>query len=321
MNKLTVIVSVAVFFFLCLTEARATQYVTIGTGGVTGVYYPTGGAIAKMVNKKRREYNLRAAVEPTSGSVFNVNAVVTGDLDFGVVQSDVQYQAFNGGADWAGKPQKTLRAVFSIHPETVTLVAATDSGITSVAGLKGRRVNIGDQGSGQRGNALDLLKTAGIDYKNDLIAEGIRAAESASMIQKGQIDAFFYTVGHPNGSIREAVAGRRKVRFVQIDKDLVDKMVAKSPYYVPAVIPIALYPGVNNRDDVQTFGVVATLVTSSDISTEVVYRLTKSVFDNLEEFKKLHPAYSTLTREGMLKGLSAPLHPGAIKYYEEVGLL
>ncbi|MGK2908024.1 MAG: TAXI family TRAP transporter solute-binding subunit [Desulfuromonadales bacterium] len=320
MGKLAVVLSAAVFLFASMTEVCATQYVTIGTGGVTGVYYPTGGAIAKMVNKKRKENNLRAVVEPTSGSVFNVNAVMTGDLDFGVVQSDIQYQALNGAAEWKGTPQTNLRAVFSIHPETITLVAAMDSGITSVADLRGRRVNIGEEGSGQRGNALALLKAAGIDYKTDLTAVGIRADESAAMLQKGRIEAFFYTVGHPNGSIREAVAGKRKVRFVPIDNEIVDKLVAKSPYYTPEVIPVATYPGVVNQEDVPTFGVVATLVTSTDVSADVVYIITKAVFENFDEFKKLHPAYSTLSRKSMLQGLSAPLHPGAIKYYKEVGL-
>ena len=320
MNKLTAVLSTIAFLCVSMTEVCATQYVTIGTGGVTGVYYPTGGGIAKMVNKKRKEYNLRAAVEPTSGSVFNVNAVMAGDLDFGVVQSDTQYQAFNGMANWEGKPQEKLRAVFSIHPETVTLVAASDSGITSVADLRGHRVNIGEQGSGQRGNALDLLKAAGIDFEKDLVAESIGAAESARMLQRGRIDAFFYTVGHPNGSVKETVAGKRKVRFVPIEKEIVDKLVAKSPYYAPEVIPVAMYPGVDNREDVPSFGVVATLVTSADVAAEVVYNITKSVFENFEEFKKLHPAYSTLSRETMLQGLSAPLHPGAIKYYQEVGL-
>lgn len=319
MDKLAVVLSAIVFLCVSMTEVCATQYVTIGTGGVTGVYYPTGGAIAKMVNKKRKQYKLRAAVEPTSGSVFNVNAVMAGDLDFGVVQSDTQYQAFNGVANWGGKPQGKLRAVFSIHPETVTLVAAADSGITNVAGLRGRRVNIGEQGSGQRGNALDLLRAAGIDYKKDLVAESIGAAESATMLQKGRIDAFFYTVGHPNGSVKEAVAGARKVRFVPIDKEIVDKLVAQSPYYAPEVIPVAMYPGVDNQEDVPSFGVVATLVTSADVADDVVYIITKAVFENFEEFKKLHPAYSTLSRETMLQGLSAPLHPGAIKYYKEVG--
>lgn len=302
-------------------DAARLTYVTIGTGGVTGVYYPTGGAISKMVNKKRKDYNLRATVESTGGSVFNVNAIMAGDLEFGIVQSDRQYQAFKGTADWDGNPQKKLRAVFSIHPESVTIVAAVNSGIKTVADLKDKTVNIGNPGSGQRGNAIDLFEASGINYETDIKTEGIKAAESAGMLQDDRIDAFFYTVGHPNGSIKEAVAGARKVAFVPVDKATVDKLTKKFPYYAPSVIPVSMYSGVVNTEDVPSFGVKATLCTSSDVSDDVVYAITKEVFDNFDEFKKLHPAYSTITKESMLQGLSAPLHPGAVKYYKEAGLM
>jgi len=301
--------------------AARNTYVTIGTGGVTGVYYPTGGAIAKMVNKKRKEYHLRATVESTGGSVFNVNAINSGDLEFGVVQSDRQYQAYNGTADWKGKPVKKLRAVFSIHPESVTIVAAADKNIKTVADLKGKVVNIGNPGSGQRGNAMDLLAAAGIDYKKDIKAEGLKAAESAGMLQDGRIDAFFYTVGHPNGSVKEAVAGARKVNFVAVPADVVKKLTDKFSYYASSYIPVAQYKGVANEGNVDTFGVKATLCTSADVPDEVVYAITKEVFENLETFKKLHPAYAVLTKESMLQGLSAPIHPGAMKYYKEAGLI
>ncbi|PLX40646.1 MAG: C4-dicarboxylate ABC transporter substrate-binding protein [Deltaproteobacteria bacterium] len=299
----------------------ATKYVTIGTGGVTGVYYPTGGAISKMVNKKRDEYGIRATVESTGGSVFNVNAIMSGDLEFGVVQSDRQYQAYNGTADWDGKPQKDLRAVFSIHPESVTIVAADESGIKEVADFKGKIINIGNPGSGQRGNAMDLLEAAGLDPEKDFQAEGLKAAESAGMLQDGRIDAFFYTVGHPNGSVKEAVAGTRKVRFVEIKDETVKKLTDKFSYYAPASIPVSMYPGVANEEDAKTFGVKATFVTRADVPDDVVYAIVKEVFDNFDEFKKLHPAYQILTKESMLQGLSAPIHPGAMKYYKEAGLL
>jgi TRAP transporter TAXI family solute receptor len=297
-----------------------TQFVTIGTGGITGVYYPTGGAIAKMVNKKKKEYGIRATVESTGGSVFNVNAVMNGDLEFGIVQSDRQYQAVKGLAEWKDKgPQKDLRAVFSIHPESVTLVAAVDAGIKDIKDLKGKKVNIGNPGSGQRQNAIDALEAVGINYEKDLKAEGVKASEAPGLLQDGRIDAFFYTVGHPSGAIKEATSGARKVRFASITD--VDKLLARYPYYAKSVIPVKLYPGADNDADVPTFGVKATLVTSAKVPDEVVYAITKEVFENFDEFKKLHPAYSTLTRESMLEGLSAPIHPGAMKYYKEAGLM
>ncbi len=300
-------------------QAKST-FVTIGTGGITGVYYPTGGAIAKMVNKKKKEYGIRATVESTGGSVFNVNAVMAGDLEFGVVQSDRQYQAINGMAEWKDKgPQKDLRAVFSIHPESVTLVAASDAGIKSITDLKGKKVNIGNPGSGQRQNAIDALAAVGINYEKDLKAESIKASEAAGLLQDNRIDAFFYTVGHPSGSIKEATSGARKVIIADITG--VDSLLAQYPYYAKAVIPISLYPGAQNEKDVETFGVKATFVTSAKVPDEVVYAITKEVFDNFEDFKKLHPAYAHLTKESMLTGLSAPLHPGALKYFREAGLM
>lgn len=299
----------------------APRYVTMGTGGVTGVYYPTGGAISKLVNAKRKEYNLRMTVESTGGSVFNVNALMNGDLEMGVIQSDIQYQALKGLGEWEGKPQTKLRAMFAIHPEAVTILAASDKNIKSVADMKGKIVNIGAPGTGQRVNSLDLFKTAGIDAEKDLKTEGLKPAEAAGMLQDGRIDAYFYTVGHPNGSIKEAVAGTRKVSFVPVAADMVQKLVAEQPYYAPAMIPVAAYPGVENKEDVPTFGVKATICTSADVPEDVVYIVTKEVFTNLEELRKLHPALDVLTKENMLQGLSAPLHPGAAKYFKEVGLL
>ncbi|BBD08141.1 TAXI family TRAP transporter solute-binding subunit [Desulfovibrio ferrophilus] len=298
-----------------------TTFVTIGTGGITGVYYPTGGAIARIVNKKKDQYGIRCTVESTGGSVFNVNAVMAGDLEFGVVQSDRQYQAINGMAEWEGKAQKKLRAVFSIHPETVTLVAAEDAGIKNIADVKGKVINIGNPGSGQRQNSIDALEAAGINFETDIKAEGIKAAEAPGLLQDGRIDAFFYTVGHPNGSMKEATAGARKVRFVSITGAGVDKLIKAKPYYAKAFVPMKNYPAAVNKEDVDTFGVKATFVTSADVPDEVVYAVTKEVFENFEDFKKLHPAYAVLTKKAMLEGLSAPIHPGAMKYYKEAGLM
>lgn len=298
---------------------QKTRFVTIGTGGITGVYYPTGGAIAKIVNKKRDEYGLRCTVESTGGSVFNVNAVLSGDLEFGVVQSDRQYQAIHGEKEWkdAGL-QSNLRAVFSLHPEAVTLLAAADAGINTFEDMKGKRVNIGNPGSGQRENSIDALNASGMDYTTDIIAESVKAAEAPGLLQDERLDAFFYTVGHPSGAFKEATSGRRKTKFIEIPHT--DELVKKFPYYAKTFIPVDLYPGAENTEDVKTFGVKATFVTSASVPDDVVYAITKEVLENLDEFKTLHPAFAHLTKEGMLEGLSAPIHPGALKYYKEVGL-
>jgi TRAP transporter TAXI family solute receptor len=326
--KKTLILTMAFLFGFSLlmgsvpspVEAKTT-FVTIGTGGVTGVYYPTGGAISKIVNQKKDKYKLRVTVESTGGSVFNVNAVMAGDLEFGIVQSDRQYQAWNGIKDWKDSgPQKDLRAICSFHPESVVLVAGDDTGINTFMDLKGKHVNIGNPGSGQLGNSTDAFDACGIDKDKDLRAEGLKADESAKMLQDGRIDAFFYTVGHPNGSIKEATSGSRKVHFVPIEGPCIDKLVAKWPFYANAYIPIKFYEQASNKENVNTFAVKATFCTSVKVPNDVVYAITKELFDNLEAFKKLHPAYEILTKENMLEALSAPIHPGAMRYYKEVGL-
>ena len=186
--------------------------------------------------------------------------------------------------------------------------------------LKGKHVNIGNPGSGQRGNSTDAFAACGIDWKTDLRAEGLKADESAKFLQDGRIDAFFYTVGHPNGSIKQATSGRRKVHIVPVTGACIDKLVAKWPFYAKAYVPIKFYPMASNKENVDTFAVKTTFCTSADIPDDVVYAITKEVFDNLEAFKKLHAAYGILTKENMLEALSAPIHPGAMKYYKEVGL-
>ncbi|MFT5171131.1 MAG: TRAP transporter TAXI family solute receptor [Candidatus Marinamargulisbacteria bacterium] len=297
------------------------MFVTIGTGGITGVYYPTGGAITRMVNKKLDEYNIKATVESTAGSVYNINAVLRRNLDFGISQSDRQYQAYNGLAEWDEiGPQKDLRSVFSIHPESITLIASAKSSIGSVKDLKGKRVNIGNPGSGQIQNTKDILwafRVSQLDVKD----EQVKAIEAPNLLQDERIDAFFYTVGHPNGNIKEATSGRVKVRFVPITGRQIEPFLKKHPYYTRSIIPISFYPNAENKNDVQTVGVKATLITTKLLSEKVVYAITKEVFENFETFKTLHQAYSRLTKEKMLQGLTAPIHVGALKYYQESGLL
>ncbi len=297
-----------------------TIFASIGTGGMSGVYYPTGGNIARMVNNKKDIYGVNLKVESTNGSVFNINAVLAGDMELGIAQSDRQYQAYKGLAEWKQYgAQEKLRSVFSLYVEAVTLVAADDANIKSLADLKGKRVNIGDPGSGMRQNVTDCLKDAGIDPDTDIQAESVKAAEGPSLLQDNRIDAFFYTVGHPNGTISEATVGRRKVHFVPIE--VTDALLERNPYYVRTRIPMKEYPQATNEGDVVTFGMKATVVTSADVDDRVINAVTTEVFENLEEFKALHPAYGILTTEEMLEGMTAPLHPAAEAYFKEKGLL
>jgi TRAP transporter TAXI family solute receptor len=320
MKRNTVLFIILLFAVLGGSEVFARTFVTIGTGGVTGVYYPTGGAISRMVNKKAKEYGIKATVESTAGSV-NINAVLSGDLEFGVAQSDRQFQAYNGLAEWAQTgPRQELRSVFSIHPESITLIAAAAGTVKNVQDLKGKRVNIGNPGSGQLQNSKDVLAAAGVDLE-DIKAEQVKAVEAPSLLQDEKIDAFFYTVGHPNSNIKEATSGRIKVNIVPITGPGIEALLKKHPYYAKASIPAKFYPNAENTTDIQSIGVKATFVASSKLDEKIVYALTREVFDNLEEFKKLHPAYGVLTKENMLQGLSAPIHRGALRYYKEAGLI
>jgi len=300
-----------------------TRFVTIGSGDTTGVYYPTGLIIAKMINEKRDEYGVRAAVESTRGSVFNVNAIIAGYLEFGLVQSDKQYEAVNGLAEWSKKgPQKELRAVFSIHHESVNLVAAVDAGIKTMADLKGKRVNLGNPGSGQYQNAIDALESVGLDPNSDIVPEKVRATEAPRLLQDNRIDAFFSTLGHPSDTLREAVSGSRKVRFISITGPGIEKLIADRNYYTKTMLPVAkIYRGARDPVNVETFGVLATLCTSVHVPDHVVYVITKEVFGNFDHFRRQHPAYVNLTKKRMLEGLSAPLHHAAVKYFEQAGLM
>ena len=312
-------------FFLLLTvfmgcNANKSNFVTIGTGGVTGVYYPTGGAISRIINKKYDTYKVKATVESTAGSVYNINAVLGGELQFGVAQSDRQFQAYHGQKEWKKKgAQKDLRSVFSIHPESITLIATDNSQINGVQDLKGKKVNLGNPGSGQLGNSIDALQAFSLTEK-DLSSEYVKAVEAPGLVQDERIDAFFYTVGHPNGNIKEATSGRIKVKIVDIKGPEVDALIKKYPYYAKSKIPAKLYPNSTNKMDIQSFGVKATFITSKNVKSDIVYAITKEIFENFEDFKKLHPAYQVLTKESMLEGLSAPIHKGALKYYQESGL-
>ncbi|MDX1801864.1 MAG: TAXI family TRAP transporter solute-binding subunit [Marinobacter sp.] len=301
-------------------NAEEQRFITIGTGGVTGVYYPAGGAICRLVNMDRKEHGIRCSVESTGGSIYNLNALRQGELDLAVAQSDWQYHAYNGTSKFADDgPNKKLRSVFSLHPEPFTVVASKASGVKKFSDLAGKRVSVGNPGSGQRATAEVLMKEMGWTMDKFALAAELKAAEQSQALCDGNIDAFFYTVGHPSGAIKEATTSCDSV-LVNVDNKATRKLVKENPYYRVATIPGGMYRG--NDDDVTTFGVAATLVTTSDVPEDVVYNVVKAVFENFDSFKRLHPAFANLKKEEMVHdALSAPLHAGAKKYYKEVGLI
>jgi hypothetical protein len=301
------------------TPAAAQQkFVTIGTGGVTGVYYAAGGAICRLVNKDRAKHGIRCSVESTGGSVFNVNTIKSGELDLGFAQSDVQYNAYKGlGAFKDAGPWTDERAVFSVHPEPFTVLARKEAGIKSFTDFKGKRFNVGNPGSGTRASMEELLAAMNWKLSDFALASELKADEHGPALCDGKIDGFFYGVGHPSANIQDPTTSCG-AKLVPLTGPAVDKLVAERPYYAKVAIPGGLYPG--NPDPTSTYGVLATVVTSSKVPTDTVYQVVKAVFDNFEEFKKLHPALAHLQPEAMIRdGLSAPLHEGAIKYYKEKG--
>lgn len=301
--------------------AQAQQtFISIGTGGVTGVYYPAGGAICRLVNRDRATHGIRCGVESTGGSIFNINALRTGELEFGVAQSDWQYHAFNGTSRFEEQGAfEDLRAVFSLHPEPFTVVARAGSGIANFEDLKGKRVNIGNPGSGQRATMDVVLEAMGWSTSDFSVASELPPAEQALALCDNNIDAMVYTVGHPSGAIQEATTACDTV-LVNVTGEAIDQLIADNPFYRVAVIPGGMYRG--SPDDVTTFGVGATFVSSAAVPDDVVYAVTKAIFENLDQFKGLHPALAVLEPSEMVTdGNSAPLHEGAARFYREAGLL
>jgi len=320
MNKLVIgAVAALAMTGLSFGASAQQQFISIGTGGVTGVYYPTGGAICRLVNKDRKEHGIRCAVESTGGSVYNINTIRAGELEFGVAQSDWQYHAYNGTSKFKDQGAfEGLRAVFSVHAEPFTVVARADADIKTFTDLKGKRVNIGNPGSGQRGTMEVVMNALGWTNADFALASELKSSEQSQALCDNKIDAMVFTVGHPSGSISEATTSCDTV-LVPVTGAEIDKLIADNGYYRSATIPGGMYRG--NPDDVQTFGVGATFVSSTAVSDEAVYTVVKAVFDNIDAFRKLHPAFANLDPKQMAKdGLSAPIHAGAAKYYAENGL-
>ena len=294
------------------------RYVTIGTGGQTGVYYVAGQSICRFVN--RNAENLKCNAPASGGGVANVNGLRSGEFNFGVMQSDHQYKAMQGLAPFEKEgAMGDLRAVFSLQSEVFTVLARRDANIKGLDDLKGKRVNIGNPGSGQRDTLEEIMKVKGWDKSVFALAAELKPAEQASALGDNNIDAMTYFVGHPNGAIQEATTTVDAV-LVPITGPEIDKLLADKHYYTKAEVPGGLYKG--NESATPSIGGKAVLSTTSKVDAEVVYQLVKAVFENIERFKRLHPAFADLKPEDMIEvGLTAPLHEGAERYYKERGWL
>ena len=320
MKKLTLIAAVLALSttFISPVAVAEQKFVTIGTGGVTGVYYAAGGAICRLMNKDRAKHGIRCSVESTGGSVYNVNTIKAGELDFGVAQSDVQYNAFKGeGAFKEGGAHADLRAVFSVFPEPLTVLARKEAGVTKFEDFKGKRFNVGNPGSGTRDTIATLMVAMGMKTSEFSLTSELKPDEHGAALCDNKIDGFGYVVGSPAANIQDPTT-TCGAKLVPITGPAVDKLIKEYPYFVAATIPGGMYP--SNPDPIKTFGGVASFVTSAKVPDDVVYAMVAAVFNNFEEFKKLHPALANLDPKDMIKnGISAPIHPGAVKYYKEKG--
>ncbi|MEL0630065.1 TAXI family TRAP transporter solute-binding subunit [Psychromonas aquatilis] len=296
------------------------EYVAIGTGGLTGVYYPTGGAICYLVNQVNKTDNIRCEIKSTPGSIYNLNALKSKDIDVAVVQSDWQNHAYYGSTIFKEQgPFKKLRSLFSVHSEPFTVLATEDADISFFEDIRGKRVNFGVENSGQRATMDVLLDLYGWDTSDFSEVTELRPNEQAQALCDKKIDVIVYVVGHPNSSIKEATSACN-TKLVNVEGEKINKLINTYPYYEPATIPGNIYK--DNPEDTSTFGVGATVVTTSDLPDDVAYQMVKAVFENHEKFSKLHPSFKGLTKKSMVtKYLTAPLHPGALKYYKEIGLL
>ena len=294
------------------------KFVTIGTGGVTGVYYPTGGAICRLVNKERAKHGIRCSVESTGGSVFNVNTIKAGELDMGVAQSDINFHATKGSGPFKdGGAHAELRSVFSMQAEPMTILARKELNAKSFDDFKGKKFNVGNPGSGSRAALEEFVAAKGWTLKDFGLASELKGDEYGQALCDGKIDGSWWTIGHPSANVQDPTTSCG-AKLLNVTGPEVDKLVREKPYYAHAMIPGKLYP--NNPDDIKTYGVLATFVTSSKVPTDSVYAIVKAVFDNFEELKKLHPALANLKEQEMISsGLTAPLHDGAVKYYKEKG--
>src|SRR3954469_16874182 len=290
---------IGVLIFAAPVPAQEQRFVTIGTGAVTGLYYPVGGAICRLVNRSRAQHNIRCAVESTDGSVFNLTALRGGEMEMAIVQSDWQYHAYKGTARFRDDgPFKGLRSVFGLHGEPFTVVARAEAGIDTFQDLKGKRVNIGPDGSGGRTMLESVLKALSWTVRDFSLASELPAPEQTNALCDNRVDAIILAGGHPSGAVQE-VASTCSITLVSVSGHAIQRLIDDSPWLASTIIPGGLYSGVPK--DTETFGPKATLVSSTGVDADTVYEVVRAVFESLEEFKNLHPALRGLEKETMVK--------------------
>lgn len=296
------------------------HFVSIGTGAQTGVYYVAGQAICRFLNTDTAAHGLHCKAPSSGGGVANVNGLRSGEFDFAIMQSDHQYKALNGLPPFeGGGAMRDIRALFSLQSEVLAILARREVGIEGFDDLKGKRVSIGSAGSGQRSAFEEILQAKGWDLSAFSLVAELKPAEQILALGDGSIDAMGYFVGHPNGAIKEATLANDVV-LVPVEGKVIDDLLAAKVYYTRGEIPGGLYRGTATATP--SLGTRAVFATSANTDPEMVYQLVKAVFDNLERLRRMHPTFADLKEDEMIRaGLSAPLHEGAQRYYQERGWL
>lgn len=306
----------------CMTVsvALAPTPVTLATGTPGGIYHPVGNAICRMFNLSSEHQAKPCVAVSSDGSVANIRRIESGTSTFGLSQTDVAYAAFHGAGPFAAAgPDPKLRMLIALYPEAFTVVARADTGIRDFQDLRGKRVGIGKSGAGYTFTRDVILGFYGWTISDPERLLELDPAEQNQALCSNKVDAIVFEAGHPNGLTQEATTGCR-ARLVRVAGPPIDRLLAAHPYYVASVIPGGMYAG--NPDDVRTLGTQAVLVTSSDQPDELAYAVVRAVFENFADFRRLHPALSTLEIRHMVPSEAViPIHPGALKYYREADLV
>ncbi len=309
---------IPIILMLLFTNMHALKVFPIGTGDLVGTYYPTGSAICRLLNKDYKINNIKCYPRTSKGSIENINALHSSSIDFAIAQSDVIFQAQNGQGKFKNKKLNNLRSIMSIYPELLTLVVRKDSNIKNLKDIIGTKINIGTKGSGTQASTLELFKYNQIKKTSFKYLSQLRTSKLSNALKNKEIDGYFYMGGHPSKSIKY-IESQNDIKLISLDNKSIDSLLEKNSFYSKGTIKANLYK--NNAHTTHTFGVNAVLISKKEASINEVYLLVKTIVENFEAFKKLHPVYSNLKKESLVQGLVAPLHEGAIKYYKEIGLL
>lgn len=302
-------------FILGIAPAYAeNQVITLGTGGVTGLYYPTGGALCRLINQTRQTHGIRCAVRSTLGSVTNLVQVANHELDMGIAEAGQLYNAYKSSSAQSKIP---LRLLTSLYPEYISILVRSDAGIQRFEDLKNKRINIGKLGTSQRYTIELLMKAHGLQLSDFKEVTELAPAEQATALCDNRIDATLYVVGHPSGTIKEALRDCQS-QLIGLSKQDRNTLIRQNPHYREMSVSGNIYS--ENVPDVLTVGVNATLFARADLPDDVAYAVVKSLFEQFDNFKKLHPAFRLLNPEQMMapSAMPLPLHPGAAKYFREV---